>query len=589
MADLIEDIKARLDVFTLISQYLQLKKTGRSYKALSPFKNEKTPSFVVSPEKQIWHDFSTGKGGDIFTFIQEYENVDFSEALKILTEKAGLDPSLYKSSKKFISFNKNEKDELFRAHTLAMDFFHNNLFKGSDGANVLEYLRKRGVNDETIKIFKIGFARDSYDDLTNYLISKGFSKKLLLKAGLVSSKSLNAENVFDKFRFRLVFPIFDYLGRVCAFGGRSLSDHQNPKYLNSPESLIYNKSKILYGLSFAKNEIKALDSVVLVEGYFDVVLPYQEGIKNIVASSGTALTSDQVKLLSRFTKNIITAFDFDEAGFNATVRSFEIIETQKMNMLCVQEMNGKDPADFALNDPERFKKVLKNANPFFDFLIEKYSEKYTLATFESKKNIFEEIKPYLKNSSPMIKDHYIRKLSLLLGFDEQTLYDEVESFNFIKPFSSVQNLEDRSPKSLKNYSNEEVLFALILEFPVLFANIFEKIDEKCFSEDFKSVYNLLISQYNANRNLDKWDFSDIEAENLKNRLSVLALYGEERYGNFSLEILKDEVKIVLNNLIKDFQKTRLKEIQKEIANAEANNDTKSLIDLLKEQNNILSN
>lgn len=590
MADLVEDIKSRLDVLSLISQYLQLKKTGKSYKALSPFKNEKTPSFVVSPEKQIWHDFSTGKGGDIFTFIQEYEGVDFSEALKILSDKAGLDISVYKKGVGVSRQQKSEKDEMYLAHDLAAKFFNENLFRSSEGEKVLKYLHERGIKDETIKTFSIGFARDSFDDLSNFLLTKGISKNVLFKAGLVSSKTLNAERVFDKFRGRLIFPIHDIFGRVCAFGGRALSNEQNPKYLNSPETLIYNKSKTLFGLYFAKNEIKKEDKAVLVEGYFDMVLPYQEGVKNVVATSGTALTPEHIKLLSRYTNNAVTAFDSDEAGFNATLRAYELLILQNMDVKCFANMKGKDPADFVLSDAEAFKTTIVDALPFMEFFINKTVEKIGVDSFDKKRMVIDVLLPYLKQISPLNRDYYIRKLSYLLGFDEQLIYDEVERYYLTndKVFRSGEKNDSKKDGSVKNYGNEEVFFSLILEYPVLLKEIYSEIDENCFSDEFKSVYKLINTQYNANRDLDRWDFCDLEAENLKNRLSVLAIYGEERYGNFSLEVLKAEIKIVLKTLKKDFLKSRLKDIQKEIANAEALNDTTKLLNLLKEQNEIYS-
>lgn len=590
MADLVEDIKSRIDVLSLISQYLQLKKTGRSYKALSPFKAEKTPSFVVSPEKQIWHDFSTGKGGDIFTFVQEYEGVDFSEALKILADKAGLDMADYRSGPKMSRETKSEKEESFLAHELASEFFYKNLVLDKDGESVLKYLQGRGVKDETIKLFKIGFAKNSFDDLTNYLSSKGISKKIMLKAGLVSSKTTDINHVFDKFRGRLIFPIHDIFGRVVGFSARALSDEQTPKYLNSPETLIYYKSKTLYGLSFSKNEIKKEDRVLLVEGQFDVILPFQEGIKNVVATSGTALTSEHIKLLSRYTKNVITAFDSDEAGFNATTRAFELLVSQNMNMRCITEMNGKDPADFVLNDLPAFEKAISQANGFIDYLIDKSIEKHGVDSFVNKREVLSVLIPYLKQISPIERDFYIRKLSLLLSIEEQVLYDEVESFllqnsKILKKNDSLDSYKDSKSRI---FNNEEMIFSLLLEYPFLFEFISEKISENCFSEEFKSVYKLLLTQYNADRDLDKWDFSDISEENLKKRLSVLAIYGEEKYGNFSKELLKEEILKISLSLERDLQKTRLKEIQKEIANAEASNNTEILISLLKEQSVLLS-
>jgi DNA primase len=302
----------------VISQYVQLKKAGRNYKGLSPFNSEKTPSFVVSPEKQIFHCFSSGKGGDIFTFIQEFEGVSFPEALQILADQSGI--KISNIDKFYKKEAKSEKDEYYKAHDLACEFFEKQLWDSKEGEKVLEYLHKRGVTDETIKSFRVGFSPDEYDALYPILNKKGIAKKVILNSGLAASKGIGGDQIYDKFRSRLMFPIIDYMGRICGFGGRALKKDQDPKYLNSPENPIYNKSKVLYGLYEAKQSIKEKDQVVFVEGYFDVIMPHQDGVKNVVATSGTALSSDQIRLIKRLTSNVVTCFDSDSAGFEATKR-----------------------------------------------------------------------------------------------------------------------------------------------------------------------------------------------------------------------------------------------------------------------------
>jgi len=311
MADIVEDIKSRLDIVSYISSYVQLKKTGRNFKGVCPFHSEKTPSFIVSPEKQIWHCFGCSKGGDLFAFVKEADGVSFVEAIQILADKAGL--KVEKLSKFEKKEDKSEKDDYFHAHELACEFFEKKLYDTKDGEKVLKYLKNRGLKDETIKDFRLGFAPDEYELLYTYLLKKGIKKEIMVKSGFASSKGIGDDKIFDKYRARLMIPIFDYMGRICGFGGRALKEDQMPKYLNSPDNIVYNKSRLLYGLSNAKKYIKENDGVVLVEGYFDMILPYQAGVKNIVATSGTALTQDQVRLIKRLTQNVTTCFDTDSA------------------------------------------------------------------------------------------------------------------------------------------------------------------------------------------------------------------------------------------------------------------------------------
>ena len=308
MRDVVSEIKARLNIEDVVSSYVQLKKAGRSFKGLCPFHNEKTPSFIVSTEKQIAYCFGCHKGGDMFKFIEEVEGVDFSEAVKILADRAGLkvETSDFKPKNKEVS---SLRETLLDIHEKACLFYQEKLVETKSGALALAYLKNRGIFNDIISEFRIGFAPDEGTELLAFLLKKGFKHDDLVKSGLFSSRDISGKDLSDKFRFRLIFPIFDYLGRVIGFGGRSLKDDQVPKYLNSPETAIYSKGKVLYGLSHSKKFIKESDRVIMVEGYFDLISLYKEGVKNVCASSGTALTSDQARLIKRFTKNVISCFD----------------------------------------------------------------------------------------------------------------------------------------------------------------------------------------------------------------------------------------------------------------------------------------
>ena len=585
MADVVEDIKARLDVVDLVSQYVQLKKTGRNYKACCPFHSEKTASFVVSPEKQIYHCFGCHKGGDIFTFIQDYEGVEFPEALQILADRAGL--KVEKMSKFIGKEKKSEKDEYFKAHDLACEHFENNLYKTNDGKKVLEYLYKRGLKDETIKQFRLGFSVDNYDDLHTYLLKKGITKKVLMGSGFISAKNLASDKVYDKFRGRLMFPIFDYLGRVSGFGGRALKKDQMPKYLNSPENVIYNKSKILYGLYHSKQAVKDLDQIVLVEGYFDVLLPFQEGVKNVAAVSGTALTDGHTALIKRITSNVVTCFDHDSAGFDATKRSASLLLNEKMLMKTVSDFNGKDPADLVRDSGgDAFVEVVNAAGDFMSFFIDKLSEENDAMTAEGRHKILSDVLPFIKQMSASDRDLYVRKLSVKLNTKEKFLYEEIDNFKL--PTNHPARGREKTDSSKQKFSLPDEIFAIVLEYPVLFENFLKFLNENDFEDDQKAIYKAFSDQYNSPRaGNKKWNLDKGFLAGIRGKLDVLSLYASEKYSQLSEEAVVNEVEKIVDRYKKERRNKRLSEIQIKIAEAEKEEKKDELLKLLKEQQELL--
>lgn len=588
MADVVQDIKSRLDIYDVVSQYVQLKKNGRNFKGLCPFHSEKTPSFVVSQEKQICHCFGCGKGGDIFTFIQEVEGATFSESLQILADRAGVKID-NTAAKHFKKEHKSEKDEYFLAHTLACEFFEKQLLETNDGKKVLEYLYKRGVKDETIREFRLGFAPDKYDELYPYLLKKGISKATLLKSGLISAKNLASDSVYDKYRGRLIFPIFDYFGRICGFGGRALKQDQSPKYLNSPENPIYSKSKILYGLSHSKQHVKEKNRIILVEGYFDVILPYQGGVKNIAAVSGTALTSHQITLIKRITENIVTCFDMDSAGFEATKRAYELFSEAGLPMKTISGFSGKDPADFVLEKGgDAFNEFVDKAKDFVSFYIEKLLSSNDISVFEGRKNVLKELLPLFKKMSETTKDFYVRDLAGKLNVREQSLYDEVKSFSL--PSSRVKNefLELSSSKK-ESVSLLEVIISIVLKCPKLFKKHFEFLESCEFPGTLKDVYNTLKDQYNSYRlDFDQWGFGKEFLAGVREKMDVLLLYVDEKYFEFSDIALEIELEKLIDRVKKDYKDKRKGELQLRIVEAEKAGKNGELLRLLKEQQVLLS-
>ena len=352
---IIQEIKDRLDIVEVISDFVSLKKSGSNYKSLSPFTNEKTPSFFVSPSKQIFKCFSTGKGGDAIEFLKEVDSMTYIEAIKYLGEKYGVEINETESNYEI----NNEKESLLILINKSKEFFKKNLETQEGKSIALTYFNHRNINEEMINKFELGYSVDKWDSLYNYLVKNQFDEDQIIKAGLILE---NNNKKYDRFRNRVIFPIQNLSGKTIAFGARILSEEKNqPKYINSPETSLYIKSNTLYGLYQSKNTIRKMDNCYLVEGYTDVIALFQIGIENVVASSGTSLTTNQIKLVSRYTKNITILFDGDKAGVSASLRGMDLILENDMNVKIVSFPEGYDPDSFS-------KKVGKQK--FEEFLIQ---------------------------------------------------------------------------------------------------------------------------------------------------------------------------------------------------------------------------
>lgn len=581
MADAVSDIKARLDIVDVVGQYVQLKKAGVNYKGLCPFHSEKSPSFVVSKEKQICHCFGCNKGGDMFKFIEEVEGCSFPEAMKILADRAGI--KLEDRAAERSGVRADVKDMYYKAHDIAADFYEHCLHETNDGRKVLEYVYSRGVTPETVREFKLGFAPEDYDALYPKLVEKGISKEVMLKSGLVAAKNLASDSVYDKFRLRLMFPIFDQMGRVCGFGGRALKADQMPKYLNSPENPIYNKSRVLYGFSHAKQAIKDLGEAVLVEGYFDVILPHQVGVKNVVATSGTALTRDQAKLLKRFTGKVVSSFDTDGAGFEATKRAFFVLKEEDIFMKTIVAVGVKDPADYVKEHGAGFGDLIKEAEDFVSYYLKRLSGQYDATKVEERRTLLKEIIPFCKQMPPSEKDFYIRELARLLRMKEEALYDEIERFQLPHdhPARDLGSSASGSAASLK-LEYDEILLAIFLAFP----EVFEACKAECLESDFgaytKAIYNVLVEHYNLRR--DRLEFP----EDVLDKVNFLSLYGEERYESYTNEVKVKAVKDLITRIRSRHRDEQHKDIGRLLREAQEANDMERVIDLLKRQQELLS-
>lgn len=417
----IQEIKDKLDIADVIGRYMHLKKSGTNLKGLCPFHGEKTPSFMVSPQKQIWHCFGCGEGGDVIGFIKRYENVEFRDALEMAAEIAGIELPSYRSA----GPDKSELEELIRINELTAEFFQTSL---PTSLAAQQYLQDRGLSPQTIERWRVGFAPDSFDSLLNALKSKSIDPELAVKAGVLA-KSDNGK-IFDRFRGRIMFPLFDARGQVVAFTGRVLPNapEDQAKYINSPETPIYNKSKLIFGLNFAKESFRTLNQVVLVEGQMDVITAHQSGFKNTVASSGTALTEDQLRTLKRFVNTVVFAFDNDEAGDKALWRAAQLALGLELDVRVVDLKTAKDPDELIKKSPSSWEKLISGSYRVIDYYLEHARTNFLFGSLDQKQYVTDMILPLVgKIVNPVETDHYLQKISSEFVISEQALRQSFSS------------------------------------------------------------------------------------------------------------------------------------------------------------------
>lgn len=418
MRGTVEEIKDRLDIVEVIGAYTKLEKAGANFKAKCPFHNEKTPSFIVSPNRGTYYCFGCGAKGDMFTFVENMEGTDFRGALKMLAEKAGVEIKFEKGE------SKTEKDKLYSALEEATNFFESELENNTEAVN---YLISRGVSKDSIKNWRIGYAPLEWRALYSYLLGKGFTKDLLLKVGLIKNPPEDSKkDAYDVFRGRIIFPLSDPSGKVIAFSGRALQTDTNPKYLNSPDTVLFNKSEILYGLDKAKGEIRKKNFAVLVEGQLDLVLSHQAGVLNTVASSGTAFTIHHLKRLERLSPRIILAFDGDNAGRIAQEKSAILGLMLGMDVKSARLTDGKDPADLIRDNPNTWKTVLRDSKniieDLLDFILLKEKDSRKIGKLVEKKLL----PLVILLASSIEKSHFISLIAKRTGIREEILWEDLK-------------------------------------------------------------------------------------------------------------------------------------------------------------------
>ena len=520
----------------VVGEFVQLKKSGSNYKGLSPFSNEKTPSFVVSPVKQIWKDFSSGKGGNAVAFLMEHEHFTYPEAIKYLARKYNIEIEETQVS----SLDKekaSEKESLFIVSEYAKDFFSDTLFNSSEGKSIgFSYFKERGFSDETIKKYDLGYLPDKLNYFSKEAIANGYDPVFLEKSGL--SIFQNKKSI-DRFRGRVIFPIHSMSGRILGFGGRILNNQlKTAKYLNSPESLIYNKSKILYGIFYAKQDIAKLDNCFIVEGYTDVIQLHQKGIKNVVSSSGTALTIDQITLIRRLTSNVTMLFDGDKAGVNATLRGIDIILTAGLNVNVCSFPNGEDPDSYSQDKSyvEIDDYLKNNTKDFIQFkasILAQNSKNDPI----SKANTINEIINSISIIPDRIKQEiYVKHCSSIMDISEEVLFNSLAQKTKNEIHSISKKRIAKVQKATKN-KDVDLLFELekkIIEILLLYGSKEENFEELILKNDEDG--NVVLEPTTVNSLVYEKIFLDLQQD--------------------EIEFTNESFKIIYEKIINEFQKNQ---------------------------------
>ena len=461
----IDEIRQKTDIVETIGRYVTLKKAGRTFRGLCPFHAEKNPSFFVYPEQQSWHCFGCNTGGDVFSFIMKKENTDFKEALRLLADRAGVILTARPEAEK----DRKEKERLYQVNEAAAQYFHGLLLNSPAAEKTRAYITDRGLSAKTILDFKLGYAPNAWESLKHHLLERGYNEKELVAIGLLIQSEDGKTH--DRFRHKLMFPIADQRGRIIGFGARVLDDSL-PKYINSPQTPLFDKSGNLYALNFASAGIRQQDSAVIVEGYFDAIIAHQHGFNNVVASMGTSITERQVSLLKKLTRNVILALDADTAGAEAMQRgvSYENVLEAEVRVVTLPE--GKDPDDVIRTDTGMWQKLLADAVPIIDYVTNLVTAKLDLTTARDKSLATEKLLPIIAEiKDPVRQSHYLQKLARLMKISDRSLEAALSRAKSDKSKRGIQlSREQAISRAVRPHvSNplEEYCLSLLLQYPDL--------------------------------------------------------------------------------------------------------------------------
>jgi len=570
---ILEEIQSKSDIVEIIGGYIPLRRSGRNFKAPCPFHKEKTPSFMVSPSKQIFHCFGCGAGGNVFGFIMKMENIDFPEAVRTLAEKSGVELPRFTRSQFETS---GYAVQIYKINELAASFYSAALINTDAGKRALAYLKERGISDETISNAKLGFAPDDWNALINFAKSKGIEAPLLERAGLALPRE--GGGYYDRFRNKIIFPIFDIKNKVVAFGARVL-DNSLPKYINSPETEVYIKSRHLYGFNFSLQAVRQQDFCILVEGYLDFLVPYQSGIKNVAASLGTSLTDLQARLIKRYTKNIVMLYDGDSAGETASLRGLDIFLQEGMQVKVAVLAKGFDPDSFVRSrGVGEFNSLIASAADLFDYKLGVLLSRYDAKKASDKARICAEMLPTIaKVTDAVLKSEYIKRLGERLEVREEALFSELKKIRPDRAYEPSEELSSSAEKSSEAMA-EKIIIGLMLDDAQMIPEVRDSLTVEDFAgEGTRKLAQEIFKSYG--------DGKSFKPAQLINRLSESELIGLIAEATSLIEDIKDKQRnladcikwIKCNN-----SKAKLSELQSLIKAAQMMGDEKQIAHLVAE-------
>lgn len=576
MQDAKEDIRSRLNIEDVIGEYVRLQRAGRSLKGLSPFNDEKTPSFMVSPDKHVWYDFSSNQGGDIYSFIMQVEGLDFRGAMELLAQKAGVDLSMYQSGEKGLG---KKKERLYNLLDVASRYYQHTLVKNQ---HALEYVTKnRKLNKKVMHDFMIGYAPNTIESIVTFLKKKGFTETEIKDAGM----SNRADK--DLFRSRLMLPLQDASGRVIGFTGRLIAnDPKAPKYLNTPQTLLYDKSRHVYGLHLAKEAIRKQDRAVIVEGNLDVVSSHQVSIHNVVAAAGTALTEQHLKIIKRLSSNISLAFDNDRAGLAATERAIEISQQLGIELSIISMPDdAKDPDELIQHDPEQWKQAIDSAKPVVDWVLAEYESRYDITTAEGKRHYSTAgLSIISKLVDPIEQEHYMKIVAGKTGVSVDAVKAKLDGYGQDNNKQVLKKINVEKPKATSTERiNQDKLLAIAVLDPKVRGLLIEMV-----ADDFEADQQQALLQYlKTMPDIDLSGDMPEALQELETYVKVLLLRADERYKQWGeIDRYDETAKLVrlVKNQTREYKKQQLNQALKE---AEATNDEKTKDKLRKELNEII--
>lgn len=581
LMDAVEEVKSRLSIEDVISEYVQLKRAGRNWRGLSPFSNEKTPSFMVSPEKQIWHDFSSGRGGNMFSFVMEVEGLDFKGALELLARKAGIDIEQYRTSSQRSGPN---KERLYQLLELSSKFYQ---VQFSRHKKALEYvLKKRDFTKETVLEWRLGYAPNNGSALVVYAKSKGFTEAELKQTGL--SAQAYRGGTQDMFRGRIMIPLQDPQGRVIGFTARLLDDDPKaPKYINTPQTILYDKSRHIYGLHLAKESIRKSKFVVMVEGNLDVIASHQAGVKQVVATAGTALTEPNLKALSRFTGDIRLAFDADKAGIAATERAIPIASRVKVSLSVIDIPSGKDPDELIRQNPELWQETIHKNEYALDWLIKRYSKELDITSAQGKRQFSDILLPVVRALSDEVeRDHYLNAIAKKIDVSREALGQKLQKTPSLTPETRQRRIKVEPAKldriAVENKKTQDNFLCLMLMRVTLREFLDLITPDMLFTDEARELLKTLKTHP---------DFDGKDPKIVKNQadyVKILSLLYEELYQGLELNELHYEAARLQARLVETFIKTQKNKLARELSDADEKT-TRRLLEQVKQYDVLLKN